>query len=549
MAYTDITSENYYNDFDYAPMRQSSRIVIRRLDIFETGSYNTQYRRPYTMSNAMSESIAELSERIVNPLNITSNTFSGVSAGILTVDNTVECALNISNGWQVRRLAFVMEVDLYTHNSQTPNHLLINGWSEHADRSIGGLFDDRMEFTINTILTIGETVTRDSYGMQQHSMRIRNMYHVLQDSNVSVGAPAKDFRIQPSDVLMQMSTNESFAEDFTEGIDVHMADAHNTGFASKVNRKFNNPNHYLEATVGSFARSFVESKRGSGTEDLAMLYSRSAGLSGRKVATSDPFLLALGNLAGISIPKATFTYNDLKRLSPGVEEVTNLTWQGEVKADRYHQNHSDGQLVLGENWSSAGESDTMSGGGIEEHFAAMVGHSVPEIMMEYFFEGIYFHATNKTINREIVVTFKNVQPFVNFEFRDLIPMLEQRLVSDLFFEASRGNEVDFEVEVNCALTGETHVMVAIENGSERYFVIPSFADAVLTPMLTTANRRSNLAQNMSNLVHDLLIEPRYTKPIIGGNNQDLFSGVSLPPSFSGLNNTANKADALFNLAL
>lgn len=527
-------------DPQYAPMRSAERIQIVRLEIFETGSYNTQYRRPYTTANMNPESLNELKNRISHPDLINSNLFSGLAGGLLSVDNTPECQLNITNGWGERRLAFMMEILVKMSGSKDYKHFIVNGWGEHADRSYNNNFDTRMRFEINTILELGNSSGIDSYGNVMKRPSVRSMHHVFNNQNYA-GGLGEEVRIQPSDVLLQMSTRDHYHDDLQSGnVSIVHTETVNGRSPSKVNRQYNNVNNYLADTVGSFARVRGTSYTAGTNSSFGEICNAAVQHTGFTLSAHDPFMRALGNLHHDRLASPWFNFEDLKKLDPNVANVTRVTYQQEMPNNHtYHQAHADGQRILGEDWSMAGQSDSMGGNGIENHFAAMVAHGVPQLMMEFFFEGAHFTATNRTMNGRTQVVFQHLQPFTDFSYRDLVPVLEDRLSGELFNDASRNGLLEFEITVNCSLTREIHIMLSIDGQAPTYVVVPAFCDALMTPMITAEQRGALFADAMSDLINEVVMTKPLPKQQVG-HDSDFMN------NFGTYSTGYDSSDKLFN---
>jgi len=134
-----------------------------------------------------------------------------------------------------------------------------------------------------------------------------------------------------------------------------------------------------------------------------------------------------------------------------------------------------------------------------------------------------FKSTNRTIGGMVDTRLFDV---VGFSTMDLTPYaqnfkmrLEQEVLRDLTF----GNTMDFAIEMRADLLGETWISVSINSGPQIDYVVPSFADALTVPVLTS---NPGLAVTLANDFNTLFETVRgSTIPGMTGNTVNVFGSI------------------------
>jgi hypothetical protein len=153
---------------EYLPKNNSLR-VVSFICIPSDVSYKDVYQRTYSI-NGSHGAIDEIS-RVFNESNvnlygkISDITMAKVASSVIGLSNRVTGMADIPNGWNQRRLQFMMAVELtdgdITHISY------IQGYSEYHDPSLTGRIDPNMRFFINSVTDVQrriDPVSGETYG-------------------------------------------------------------------------------------------------------------------------------------------------------------------------------------------------------------------------------------------------------------------------------------------------------------------------------------------------------------------------------------------------
>ncbi len=106
-------------------------------------------------------------------------------------------------------------------------------------------------------------------------------------------------------------------------------------------------------------------------------------------------------------------------------------------------------------------------------------------MIQFGFNKIHFLSTNADTGGHVHTRIVGAKSFttnadMSRELQALIFSLENQLLKSLSFNNQRG----FQVDMVCDLLGETIVQVSLDGAAPVPYVTPSFADALMAPVVT-----------------------------------------------------------------
>jgi len=164
----------------------------------------------------------------------------------------------------------------------------------------------------------------------------------------------------------------------------------------------------------------------------------------------------------------------------------------------------------------------------EVQLATILQQAVPGIMMDLALAGIVFKATNRTIGGQMFVEVYNWQDFpsltgAQIDMTDFIQTFKHRLLTEVLVDLSFSGQADFAVNMNVDLLGETIIELEWNGGEPHRLCVPSFADALLTPLVTGDIRRpTHIARNFQGVFSGVLGDGH--TPDMPEGNGDVFYG-------------------------
>ena len=200
--------------------------------------------------------------------------------------------------------------------------------------------------------------------------------------------------------------------------------------------------------------------------------------------SSDPFINRISEVYGATNVNK-FTFNILKQIFPYAESVTVAKLLAPTQKQTVHV---------------AGQTAEWSGADGVTHSATIISQAVPCIMMDLALTRLVFKSTNRSINCQPQTIFMDVHGFVSGDLSRQIEIFRVRLETELLNDITFNNALDYAIDMNVDLLGETWLSISI-NGSPVYdYVTPSFADALMSPVITTNNDViRSLASDFDNL--------------------------------------------------
>lgn len=461
-----------------------ARVV--RLLTQETGTYNQQYSRPYNtvMDGDVLRLLTNKLEQSPNKA-VSANTFAGITNSFLAPQATPEGNVNIVNGWGTKRIRFILTVEFDAQLSGKNTHYIL-GYTDFPGISHSGHFAPDMVFYINSIIQTRKSYINTPMGMREVET-IADASQVLADNNfTNIYNPAQRYTMRPQDIVTRMATSHlSSGYNDSDDSDLEPAIVHNTGSmlrqeAMKSRRSNNLASTYVANLMNSFAMGVQTNHFGdpdSPSSDIKTLEIVRSQL-GDSSAPIDPFLHMLSGITN-RVAGNSFTFGQLTQFDPNVDNVSDHFIVPPAQMGSIHQ---------------AGSTSHWNGSDISTQAAAILSQSVPAIMMDLLVSKIVFVSTNHGIggmpNTNITygVSFSNSDNTLNWPL--FANRFEQEVMSNITFNYGMG----YRVEMHVDLLGETFIQIQLGSQPSIDYVVPSFCDNLLTPIVTT---QSNLATEVS----------------------------------------------------
>ena len=470
----------------------NNNLKITKFLLHETGTYNTQYRRPYE-TRMEAETINRFTERLNNGNRLSTSELGGLSNRFLSPVAIPEKDIQITNGWDTRRMRFMLEIE-HQHAIGTKSKIVILGYSNYTGVSTSCNIDPEMEFFANTILKVKNSTMYDNTGARIENT-VYDSSHVLVNDNwnsVYDNKTSHNHYMRPLDVYTAMSATQllnlggSLLDTRTMG----------TNNAVKSKRSYTSSSDYVSNIFNGYTKAVIDAPYG---EPESSILEKARGYANESMTTDDAFLCAIMQIRGDSIFGNKFTYRDLMTLDPNVQNVTIAQLLSPTTMNVVH---------------NIGQTEHWQGSNIETTTANILSQSIPAIMMEVGITKLIFKATNRDIGSVIRTVIIDADGFSNIDMSRQLASFVNRVETEILQDISFNNSIDFALEMNVDLLGETWVKLAINGGPFIDYVTPSFCDALLTPVITSnSDQVSRVAQDFQHLTEHI-IENRS-----GGNNK------------------------------
>ena len=456
---------------------KAKTLRVVNLIMQETGTYNQQFSRPYSTSFD-GNTLNSVTERVIDRGNgrIDNAALAGITGTFLTPSSAPDAMIGIANGWNEKRVRFLMEIDCqYQVGGSASSY--IQGYTNFPGIGANHSVAPDMEFYINSIITTKKTPVLTPYGVQTFESVTDNS-HVLCNNNWStMNQPGMQRMMRPQDVFCHMQASHIpgiYDTDISSVYDgrtvlrteAAMSDRVNglsASYAAKIIDGY---------VVGNALTSFGQSE--------ANIINRSRSEVSETQASLDPFMSALSNITSSGITNK-FRYSDLMKLDPNVDAVSNYVIAGNTQRVMVHQ---------------AGQTAGWHGSDRMTLAATILSQSVPAIMMELMINRIIFKSTNYDITGQMQTRIIDGKGFSNMDLTQHMDLFSRRLEKEILQDLTFNNQVSYAIEMRVDLLGETWINISIDGQPAIDYVTPSFCDNLFVPVVTT---NVNVVQN---LTHD-----------------------------------------------
>lgn len=463
---------------------------VRQLVMIETGVYDTQYRRPY--ETVVTPAIEQLVHDRIDPKqSVQASSLAGIANRFIVPSATFEKEVSIANGWGARRLRFMMLLD-HVGAAGVEITQVITGYSEHFDPSIMGSMDIDLHFYINSTMALRRVTARTAIGNRDY-YNVADSAHVIVDNCFEgIHQPTKEYRMRPADVYSTM-TRINLGE---SNNDMNDTRTQITGMPQKSWRANANTTAYAASLFDNYKTALMLDAFGQSSDQLL---SNARASSAEQSVAQDPFMSAMNKIRG-TVQGNSFTLRDLLRLDANAmaDDVAVMTVQGQASAMNPY-----GQQA--QYFGNASQTVNWQGSNQYTQTATILAHSIPAIMVDSAIANMTLHCRNRNEFRmpEIVISQMLDFPAMAGTAIDMSQFVEKfkwRVVHEVLNDLSYNNEVDYEFNLKLDLLGESILEVSMSGGPFETFVLPSFCDALLVPVITNNDQRAlTLASDFDSL--------------------------------------------------
>lgn len=449
----------------------SYSIQVARLFLHDTGTYDRQYARPYeAVTNRDSEhTLSILADRIdsasrLNPAaRIDNSLIAGLSGGLIIPSASWEREVTIENGWEERRLRFMLEVHVDLAVGGTEIYY-IQGYTSHYGVTFDGAVDTEMTFFINSVMRVNRA--RDYSGLSSAGFtdRITDSFqiingHAIADSYTPV------YAVRPEDLIVGIQSSYMTSAYSATGRDEVVETRHNHQGESFSSRRGNGiPSNYLSSVIDRYRESSLLADFGQGQQNI---YDRTIQTLHERAPYENAFIRALSDRRGMR-DITFFNMRDLIEMDPEIQSRV-----------RYFRCQDAGLLP------QRGQSASWQSAGLYPQLATILTHGVSGLMVENMLVEVSFTSTNMTLNGMYDTRIQGGQGITTGDMRQYFANFVRRLELEVMPDVTRNNSIPIHVSVQADLYGDTIISISVENDPPEDYIVPSFSDALLVPVTTT----------------------------------------------------------------
>lgn len=485
-------NDRYDRDYDRdygRPQVSKEQFEVEEFKMVETGTFNDQYIRPYR--SHLNEQTKDLFMDLTrDESRLDSRTLAGVASRIITPTTEAGPQVEIRHGWGERRFMFHMRIRI-GHHLAGGVYQYITGYTDHADTSFSGELDPDMRLYFNNSVMVDIRERNAGRGGSRTVGRVKDASHII----VPVSTIGEDRRSSRYDSTELMAPKHIMGVLMTETADLPTEDmriglSYNNN-VEKVSRSRGVATSYLADAINGInkarlkldAEEHFESEFSGIITEQQRLYSEASAQLREASIANDPFMYWLEDRTEF-VHDRFITYGDLCRKLGYLDDLCQVWNVGSV--------HQESRV------SERGESENWNTSNIETVVATAFCYSVPAMMMELMLTRAVIVATNENVDSRITVDVKNVHSFADgLDLSPYIERLTDRIVDELFVDLSHNGDVSLWVEMDIDVEYGTFITVHYDGGPGIEYTLPTFADALYSPIVT--HRRQNLTEIASHV--------------------------------------------------
>lgn len=457
------------------------RPTILQALFVETGTYDDMTSRPY-QSNHDVRSHYQFQEATQGGTVFTPEGISSIVGNFLRPKAQHQGVVQIENGWDTPRLRFSMHVEIPSNFA--PLYLIVTGYTDYVGiNRHTNTVDPAMMLHINNVVTLRTVEDLSPMGAGRQRHQVQSAAHVLgADYNPSINHMEHPVAMRPYEVFSKMSSMEYG----TDILDTRQSFASGTKLSQ---RKNGSAPHYVSSILKQYNHVMDDEHD---DVDFTGKMSRAGQMSDDGMVTNNDFFFLLNHNTRFEIGNQ-FTYGEFSSLFPEIN----------------HEQVSKAILSSpGQNMEYArGRHEHWNGTTAEVQVASILSHSIPSLMMDLMMTKLVFKATNRTTNGQMLITPITAHGFANIDLSPYMNQFINRANIEVFRGLTHDGQIDFDLEMMVDILGDTTITISMHGQPPYTFTLPSFCDALYTPVMSTNDATlTELARNMHSLADGLRAE-------------------------------------------
>lgn len=466
----------------------------------ESGTYQPVYMRPY--ETTYNEEIAQnYYNETQGGTRIVPAAFSNISASILKPSAAHHGSISIDNGWNERRMSFIIEVSVPDSFGDSKN-VVLTGYTNHTDVGLTSqAFDPNMRLYINTSTIITTLHTRTPDGGYSQRKSITDSSHLLNSTvmnnirtNVAAQNPYQDATLwyaTPYNVINEMSnTRMSNSNANMYGANQQVVDFRqrtSTKDVKRSRRENTIPTTYLSKILRGVNDNLLNMSSGIAVDENDALINASIGVR-EEQSNIDPLIVEFAFRTGYS-EQGFVTWGELMSIIPNLDAVTKFT----TRASQVVQtNIPDAVAGNFQGWQSAN---------YETSIANSVSQLLPAMMTTCMIGSVTFAFNNDNVTLTPVAKAINGQTMVEgIPFSNMSSVLETRFLTEIAPMITDQGRSLVNLFVQCSLGTETYISISRNGEPAVPYCAPTFCDSLYTPVLSPSQQSiTDIAVDLQNI--------------------------------------------------
>ncbi|QVD49144.1 hypothetical protein LUCX_74 [Xanthomonas phage vB_XciM_LucasX] len=465
---------------------------ITKMLMLEVGTYDDMYQRPYT-SHVDGVHMTQLQEATHYGQNLTASALSAVGSDIIRPSSTVSAMAGIVNGYDQRRLCFMMEVEFPGTTGGMCFVEYLTGYTDELGVStLRGnnhmSINPNMRLFFNNVIQARRVAGANQFGRQYDTSVNGGFQLITSDYQPRLTSLHKTPHLmRPQDVFTSMSMER------TRSImgDHQVYDTRATHGPARVAvsaRKNSLPGSFLSSMLTTW-RS--ESDKADHSDDSTLYSSMAA-------TVAEPTISRMRTLSQLEVASELRIGGSVSWRELCDADDTG-TLEDRVQVTLALSDRSRGAL------SQRGEMCGWNGNGNSAVVATSFVQAVPGFMMQLMLTMLDFSVTNRTLDGSWQVLINGVQSFNDGDNSGQIDNFIFRLTTELMPGLSRGNEMVMTIHAQFDVMSQTYLQVDLDDGEGLVpYMAPSFCDGLFaSTRAPDSDTLDNFAHNLSQVMYGL----------------------------------------------
>lgn len=445
---------------------------LTKLELIEVGDLEEQYRRPFEFNT--DGDILQKIEGLVrsNAGRLSSDLFISTASDALRLSSDVEeVGIGGRSGrraWKENRYRFIAHVDLenYNRGDRVATRAIVIGYTDRADLSHNDTVADDLEMYVNSIAIVRDVERRDKRGRVYTQTKLVDSQQALL-GDLDFDAGNVEYMMRPFDLFNTVDSHRDTGRS-DDSIDFRCLFQYGVEL---TDRNTNSSNRYLSRVVQADRQGAMNMETYSNDILDQSREVEAADILRPQRVDSNLFLKALASRTGYG-DNNFFEYRDLVPFTDrrNLKDLDAVTYVWPMARNRF-----------------SFESEEWHGASPETMAAMQVCHAVPIIMLNCLFSAVEFTVSNRHgYDNRVEFILNDMASYVGPDFNDrrVLDLFENRIVEEVFNPISLNGYMDVEIKVSSEVGGMTRIELEIDDGPMVPYVFPSFADAMISPVIT-----------------------------------------------------------------
>jgi hypothetical protein len=483
---------------------QVRKTLVNSIQFVVSGTYNNMVSRPYE-TNVDPRTFGAFVDQTRQGTLLSTQALAGIAGQIIKPVAMHQGIIAIPNGWQTRRLMFLMTLEIENMGASVTNY--ISGFTDHGDyvnRDGNIILDPNMRLYINNVITVRNNA-RVVAGLGNTNIpMLADAAHFVR-GNTSSSFDGGSFQhrgqisMRPEDLVGRI--DEMHISKANDGMAVFGSNASFATGARRSRLNNSNPAAYLSKTLTAISDSYKNHDYRS--DHTEVMESARTNLSDGSIQ-GDPFFFQLNKHAENFLQNGSFTWSELMYLQPDIDA------RAKVWEPRAFEQRNQGMGMSTQHGTTA----DWTGGTRESISAEILRHSVPALMAEFLLTGVglsirtgsmvplpgALRVVSGITPYDVLITKYMAYGGERTDMSGMIPRFVERLVKEIVTDITANNlmEIELHGEFSLGIT-ENKLNLRIGDGVLTPYADASFTSSLSLPIIATS--MASLDQLASDINH------------------------------------------------